>query len=122
MSQKYKVYINNTPKFITENWKNFCSDYKLIKAAGGVVYNSKNQLLMIYINGKWDLPNGKVDENEKILIFQKIYSHKLKKELLRLSGFISKNLPINYKIHMLTLENYFRWLILGILLIYLFFG
>ena len=66
MSQKYKVYINNTPKFITENWKNFCSDYKLIKAAGGVVYNSKNQLLMIFRNGKWDLPKGKLDENEKI--------------------------------------------------------
>jgi len=44
----------------------FCTDYFLIKAAGGVVYNKENQLLMIYRNKKWDLPKGKLEQNEDI--------------------------------------------------------
>ena len=64
--QKYKVYINNSPEIITENWESFCAAYKLIKAAGGLVYNNKNQLLMIFRNGKWDLPKGKLEVGETI--------------------------------------------------------
>ena len=64
--QKYKVYINNNLKIITENWESFCADYKLIEAAGGLVYNDKNQLLMIFRNGKWDLPKGKLEVGENI--------------------------------------------------------
>ena len=67
MSQKYKVYINNEPKIITDNWEIFCSDYCLIEAAGGVVYNNENQLLMIFRNNKWDLPKGKLEHNENIM-------------------------------------------------------
>ena len=66
MTQKYKVYINNKSKIITDNWENFCAGYKLIKAAGGVVYNGNNQLLMIFRNGKWDLPKGKLQIDEDI--------------------------------------------------------
>ena len=66
MTQKYKVYINNKPKIITDNWESFCANYILIKAAGGVVYNDNGQLLMIFRNGKWDLPKGKLEENEGI--------------------------------------------------------
>ncbi|MDC0204701.1 NUDIX domain-containing protein [Flavobacteriales bacterium] len=68
MKQKYKVYINNKPKIITDNWEDFCARYKLIKAAGGVVYNIDNQLLMIFRNGKWDLPKGKLETDEDIKI------------------------------------------------------
>jgi len=64
--QKYKVYINNSLEIITENWESFCSSYKLIKAAGGVVYNNKNQVLIIFRNGKWDLPKGKLEIDEDI--------------------------------------------------------
>tara|TARA_B110000008_G_C16773243_1_gene485479 strand:+ start:74 stop:544 length:471 start_codon:yes stop_codon:yes gene_type:complete len=64
--QKYKVYINNEPKIITDNWKEFCSDYTLIEAAGGLVYNSNNHLLMILRNDKWDLPKGKLEVGETI--------------------------------------------------------
>ena len=64
--QKYKVYINNEPKIITDNWEIFCYDYYLIEAAGGVVYNYKNQILMILRNNKWDLPKGKMEQNENI--------------------------------------------------------
>ena len=39
---------------------------KTIIAAGGLVFNEKNELLMIYRRGKWDLPKGKLDEGERI--------------------------------------------------------
>ena len=66
MTQKYKVFINNKPKTITTDWKKFCANYTLIEAAGGLVYNKKDELLMIFRNGKWDLPKGKKDEAEEI--------------------------------------------------------
>ena len=64
--QKYKVYINNSPEIITENWESFCAEYMLIEAAGGLVYNLDNQLLMIFRNGKWDFPKGKLEVGENI--------------------------------------------------------
>ena len=64
--QKYKVYINNSLEIITENWESFCANYVLIEAAGGLVYNDKNQLLMIFRDGKWDLPKGKLEIGEDI--------------------------------------------------------
>ena len=39
---------------------------KKIIAAGGLVFNEKNELLMIFRRGKWDLPKGKLDEGEAI--------------------------------------------------------
>jgi ADP-ribose pyrophosphatase YjhB (NUDIX family) len=38
--------------------------YKVIKAAGGVVYK-KDHILLIHRAGKWDLPKGKLDDGEK---------------------------------------------------------
>ncbi len=38
----------------------------IIIAAGGLVWNEKNELLMIYRQEKWDLPKGKLDEGETI--------------------------------------------------------
>ena len=72
--QKYKVYINNSLKIITDNWEEFCAGYKIIESAGGLVYNNKNQLLMIFRNGKWDLPKGKreVDENIKACAIREV--------------------------------------------------
>lgn len=37
-----------------------------IIAAGGLVTNDNNELLMIFRRGKWDLPKGKLDEGETI--------------------------------------------------------
>jgi 8-oxo-dGTP pyrophosphatase MutT (NUDIX family) len=37
---------------------------KKILAAGGLVINQNNELLMIYKRSKWDLPKGHVDKNE----------------------------------------------------------
>lgn len=39
--------------------------FKFIEAAGGVVTNKNDQLLVISRWGKWDLPKGKAEENEK---------------------------------------------------------
>jgi 8-oxo-dGTP pyrophosphatase MutT (NUDIX family) len=37
-----------------------------IIAAGGLVLNDNKELLMIFRRDKWDLPKGKLDDNEKI--------------------------------------------------------
>ena len=47
-------------------WRDFCSYYQLIEAAGGIVINSKREVLWILRNGKWDLPKGKVELGEKV--------------------------------------------------------
>jgi len=39
---------------------------KKIIAAGGLVLNDEKQLLMIFRRGKWDLPKGKLDDDEKV--------------------------------------------------------
>ncbi len=35
------------------------------KAAGGLVFNKKGEILFIFRNGKWDLPKGGVEKKEK---------------------------------------------------------
>ncbi len=44
-------------------WADFCSFYKLIEAAGGIVKND-DKILVIYRLGKWDLPKGKMETEE----------------------------------------------------------
>lgn len=39
---------------------------KTIPAAGGLVYNPKKELLLIFRRGKWDLPKGKLDKGEHL--------------------------------------------------------
>lgn len=39
---------------------------KKIIAAGGLVFNDNNELLMIFRRSKWDLPKGKLDDGESI--------------------------------------------------------
>ena len=36
------------------------------KAGGGLVYNKEGHALFIFRNGKWDLPKGGMEKNEKI--------------------------------------------------------
>jgi ADP-ribose pyrophosphatase YjhB (NUDIX family) len=40
------------------------SFYTIVEAAGGIVYNHKSQILLIFRHGKWDLPKGKVEKGE----------------------------------------------------------
>jgi ADP-ribose pyrophosphatase YjhB (NUDIX family) len=46
--------------------KSFQKKFSLIQAAGGLVRNDENKILMIFRRGKWDLPKGKLDEGEKL--------------------------------------------------------
>ena len=43
-------------------WKKFT----LVKAAGGLVFNSRNEMLVINRRSKWDLPKGKLDDGESL--------------------------------------------------------
>ena len=47
-----------------EMWSAFCSRFKIIEAAGGIVKNEKDECLFIYRNDTWDLPKGKIDPGE----------------------------------------------------------
>ena len=38
-----------------------------IEAGGGVIFNEKNEILLIFRRGKWDLPKGKLDPGESII-------------------------------------------------------
>ncbi len=42
------------------------AEYTFIRAAGGVVFNKEQQILAIFRLGKWDLPKGKVEDNETV--------------------------------------------------------
>lgn len=49
-----------------ELYKSLRKNFKLIKAAGGVVFNEEGQLLLIKRLGKWDLPKGKLEDGEDL--------------------------------------------------------
>ena len=53
---------NESLAFFTERMMNH---FNFIEAAGGRVFNALNQILLIYRRGKWDLPKGKIESNEK---------------------------------------------------------
>ncbi|MGI4805695.1 MAG: NUDIX hydrolase [Janthinobacterium lividum] len=45
--------------------KKLSKSIKLIEAAGGLVRNERKECLVIFRNGVWDLPKGKIEEGEK---------------------------------------------------------
>lgn len=51
---------------VEKDFKQFCSSFENILAAGGVVYNEKGQILGIKRLGRWDLPKGKWEQGENI--------------------------------------------------------
>lgn len=55
------IYLSNSPK---RSWEEFVSNFKLQEAAGGLVRNEKDEYLVIFRKGKWDLPKGKIDYDE----------------------------------------------------------
>ncbi len=57
-----KVYLYHPNE--KELLRMFKQQIPVIKAAGGVVQNTKNEFLFIYKGGKWDLPKGGIDKNE----------------------------------------------------------
>ncbi|MDX1911796.1 MAG: NUDIX hydrolase [Saprospiraceae bacterium] len=45
-------------------WADFVACFKWIEAAGGYVLNERDELLVFYRRGSWDLPKGKIDPGE----------------------------------------------------------
>ena len=60
-----KVYSEDKVREV-HNVKKFKEKYHLIQAAGGVVTDNKGRVLLIFRRNKWDLPKGKVEDNEPI--------------------------------------------------------
>ncbi|HTD93115.1 MAG TPA: NUDIX hydrolase [Chitinophagaceae bacterium] len=46
--------------------KAFFKKFRLVKAAGGLVVNEQQEVLLIHRRGKWDLPKGKLDPGETL--------------------------------------------------------
>jgi len=44
----------------------FFKHFTLVLAAGGLIINEKDEVLLIFRRGKWDLPKGKLDKGESI--------------------------------------------------------
>ncbi len=51
-------------KQVENCFKHFSAHFKSVEAAGGLVKNENHELLMIYRNGMWDLPKGKIEKGE----------------------------------------------------------
>ena len=45
-------------------FQNFASSYIFLYAAGGIVQDEMQHILMIYRRGVWDFPKGKIEKNE----------------------------------------------------------
>ena len=46
--------------------KTFFKKFTLVQAAGGLIRNEKDEILLIFGRGKWDLPKGKLDKGESL--------------------------------------------------------
>jgi 8-oxo-dGTP pyrophosphatase MutT (NUDIX family) len=46
--------------------KAFFKKFVIVQAAGGLVRNEKDEILLIFRRKKWDLPKGKLDEKETL--------------------------------------------------------
>jgi len=49
---------------ILEVFEEFKACFKVIEAGGGIVVNDRGEFLVIYRNGTWDLPKGKLEKGE----------------------------------------------------------
>ena len=53
-------------KNLLQDWQLFTSKFKVVKASGGLVVNDKKEFLFIYRGSRWDLPKGRIENNESI--------------------------------------------------------
>jgi len=62
-TKRWKTVLIYAPD-LEKLFADFSGLYKIIEAAGGVVFNDKNEVLSMYRRGSWDLPKGKIDKGE----------------------------------------------------------
>ena len=51
---------------LEKDWEAFKKHFKVVSAAGGLVLNTKKEILFIYRLGIWDLPKGRIEKGESI--------------------------------------------------------
>ena len=63
-----KVELSKSVALITDDpeatFAALCREFKVVRAAGGVVTNDLGELLMIRLRNRWDLPKGHIEEDE----------------------------------------------------------
>ncbi len=64
-AKKIRTLIVYRKKNVDQLFKFFIGRFKLTKAAGGAVISKKDEVLMIFRHGRWDLPKGKKNSGEK---------------------------------------------------------
>lgn len=60
------ILLFETAESLSAFQENYIDSYKKITAAGGLVVNQYDELLMMVRNGKWDLPKGKLEIGEAL--------------------------------------------------------
>jgi ADP-ribose pyrophosphatase YjhB (NUDIX family) len=93
---------NKATKFIIVHhdldllFRAFSSLFENVIAAGGLVKNKDNEYLLIFRNGRWDLPKGKLDAGENI---EDCALREVKEECGINNLSILKKLPSTYHIY-----------------------
>jgi 8-oxo-dGTP pyrophosphatase MutT (NUDIX family) len=64
-ARKTKTLVVYRKKNADKLFNSFVSRFKLTRAAGGAVISKKDEVLMIFRHGRWDLPKGKKNGGEK---------------------------------------------------------
>ncbi|WP_090880443.1 NUDIX hydrolase [Pedobacter rhizosphaerae] len=62
-SKKSYIFLTKSPK---ETFRKLKKDCEIIKAAGGLVESANGNFLFIFRNKKWDLPKGKLEDDENM--------------------------------------------------------
>ena len=60
------LYVNLYHKKEEKLLKHLLKKLPVVRAGGGLVYNEQDEILFIHRNGRWDLPKGKLEKNERI--------------------------------------------------------
>lgn len=66
MSNRIRLFMENAFQEFEkmDDLLHFTKNYSIIHAAGGMVINEQEEILLIYRNDRWDLPKGKIEPKE----------------------------------------------------------
>jgi len=93
-SEHPELYLYN--ESLNELYQNLKSCFKYIEAAGGLVKNSFDKVLIINRYDKWDLPKGKVEQGES---YQEAAVREVTEECGISKPFIVKQLPSTFHVY-----------------------